>query len=181
MESDPSQDGRQVGWLTGSAPTNYSFLTHRTTGLKTRPCMPTNCQKLFYHIHNNHKNIHLALHRWLMMYLYCCKQTHWDKAQPDRNATRRNWYDRNKSAPTAAYGKGSLSFSQHQRLAQMPFIPHVAMARAGSAASDIILTTSATGPEQQTYSNGNVKRDTNICSHIFNKSKAVLHQTTRPR
>lgn len=40
----------------------------------------------------------------------------------------------------------------------MPMIPHVAMVRAGWVASDIILTTAATGPVQQTYSNVNVKR-----------------------
>lgn len=75
MESDPSQDGRQVGWLTRSAPTNYSFLrTNHTTGLKTPQHLPTKCQKLnFYHI-TDHKNIHLALHRELMMSLCGSKQ-----------------------------------------------------------------------------------------------------------
>lgn len=79
----------------------------------------------------NRKNMHLALDTELMMSFCDSMQTHWDRAQPEFNVTRRNWYDREINQPTAAHGKESLSFCQHQCLAQIPVIPHVAMVRTG--------------------------------------------------
>lgn len=78
----------------------------------------------------------------------------------------------------------------------MPMIPHVDIARAGWVSYDIIVTTSASRPEKQTYSNVNVKRDpktqsatgdranlttdtaVSVCGPISNISKAALDQTT---
>lgn len=79
----------------------------------------------------------------------------------------------------------------------MSMIPHVDIVRAGWVSSDIIVTTSVTRPEQQTYSNVNVKRDPktqsatgdranlttdtamSVSGPISNISKAALDQTTR--
>lgn len=78
----------------------------------------------------------------------------------------------------------------------MPMIPHVDIAWAGWVSSDIIVTTSVTRPQQQTYSNVNVKRDPktqraigdranlttetamSVSGPISNISKAALDQTT---
>lgn len=157
MESDPSQDGGQVGWLTRSAPTNYSFpRTNQTTGHNI--CQLT-ARNSFSHIHNNHEHTFSTSHR-------VDGVSFWQQTNTLRHGTARFKchqekliWQRNKSPSQLPMVKGlyhSVSASVWHKC--LSFLTWLWWGQAG-VASDIILTTSGTGPKQQMYSNVNVKRD----------------------
>lgn len=178
--------GRQTGWMVDQISTYLIQLSKNKpqNRPKTSQRMPTNCQKRNFFTTSTTTIKTYIWHfteSWWCNFMAACKYTEtehsWVKYHQEKLIRQRN-----KSASTAAYGKGSLSFCQHQCLVQMPAIPHVAMVSAGWDASDIILTTSATGSDQPTYSNIDVKMEpvTQICvSHRW-QSRPSDWLSTRP-